>query len=519
MRDGLRRHRRRRGLQAALVAIDPQTGNLLAMVGGSDFATTPFNRAVRSQPAAGLGVQAVRLCGGARAAACRRSRRSAACGRSRSQAPEGVWIPRDERASGQDAMTLREALLESNNAAAVLLQQQVGTRPVLRLAQRPRRRPNQPDVPSLALGSGLVTPLDLTAAYAVFPNARLPRAAARHRLGRRTRAASSVHQVHIERERDPVRAGRVPDGDDAAGRRRRAAPGAACAAQGVQRRRSAARPGTTNDYRDAWFVGFNSSVVVGVWVGFDQPQTIFEGGVGRARGAADLGRLHAAHRAASAGRRRSSRPTVCAANELCRVVVSPRARGVPDLHRVLQGRRRRPDAAVPDPRGQPEAAGRARRCKGSSARSARSIRGIFQVRRVPEVNRCWWCGTDPLYVEYHDRRVGEAGHRRSAAVREGLPRRLPGRSELAHDPPQARELPARVRGLRLDRVARFTARDVTRLLKDEGIVRHRGKIESTINNAKRAIELREECGSLAAYFWRWEPDPAIAARGGSRARR
>ena len=54
-------------------------------------------------------------------------------------------------------------------------------------------------------------------------------------------------------------------------------------------------------------------------------------------------------------------------------------------------------------------------------------------------------------------------------------------------------------------VARFGARDVQRLLKDAGIVRHRGKIESTINNAKRALELIDEQGSLAAYFWSWEP--------------
>ena len=64
----------------------------------------------------------------------------------------------------------------------------------------------------------------------------------------------------------------------------------------------------------------------------------------------------------------------------------------------------------------------------------------------------------------------------------------------------------------IDRVARYTARDVTRLLKDEGIIRHRGKIESTINNAKRAIDLRDECGSLADYFWRWEPEPASRPR-------
>lgn len=57
-------------------------------------------------------------------------------------------------------------------------------------------------------------------------------------------------------------------------------------------------------------------------------------------------------------------------------------------------------------------------------------------------------------------------------------------------------------------VARFGARDITRLLGDAGIVRHRGKIESTINNARHAVRLIEECGSLAAYFWRFEPAKA-----------
>ena len=60
---------------------------------------------------------------------------------------------------------------------------------------------------------------------------------------------------------------------------------------------------------------------------------------------------------------------------------------------------------------------------------------------------------------------------------------------------------------------RFGARDVNRLLRDEGIVRHRGKIESTIHNARRARELRREFGSLARYFWQWENgDPKALAR-------
>ena len=63
-------------------------------------------------------------------------------------------------------------------------------------------------------------------------------------------------------------------------------------------------------------------------------------------------------------------------------------------------------------------------------------------------------------------------------------------------------------------VARFGGRDVQRLLGDAGIVRHRGKIESAVNNARRAVELVEERGSLASYFWSWEPDGAEGERDG-----
>ena len=63
-------------------------------------------------------------------------------------------------------------------------------------------------------------------------------------------------------------------------------------------------------------------------------------------------------------------------------------------------------------------------------------------------------------------------------------------------------------GFDIDRVAAFDEGDVARLLGDAGIVRHRGKIESTINNARRAQAMREEWGSLAAYFWSYEPDAA-----------
>ncbi len=71
---------------------------------------------------------------------------------------------------------------------------------------------------------------------------------------------------------------------------------------------------------------------------------------------------------------------------------------------------------------------------------------------------------------------------------------------------------AAFRGFDFDRVARFTSRDVERLLGDEGIVRHRGKIEAVINNAQRARELVRQEGSLAAFVWRYEPDARTLAR-------
>ena len=276
VRDGLRRLGVK-GLQAAFVAIEPQTGNILALVGGSNFAETPFNRAIRSRRQPGSAfkpfVYAVALEHGFSPVSTINGLRQVAV-----ESPEGVWIPRDERASDQDSMTLREALLESNNAAAVLLQRQVGARPVLQLAGD-LGVTNQPDVPSLALGSGLVSPLDLTAAYAAFPTLGqrvTPRGLVTVRLGN----GDVVHQVHIQREQilpEPVAYQMLTMLQDVVNR----GTGRAARMAGV-RGSIGGKTGTTNDYRDAWFVGFSSSVVAGVWVGFDQPQKIREGASGSA---------------------------------------------------------------------------------------------------------------------------------------------------------------------------------------------------------------------------------------------
>jgi 1A family penicillin-binding protein len=274
VKDGLRRLGLK-GLQGALVALDPATGNVLAMIGGSDFATTTFNRAVRSRRQPGSAfkpfVYAAALEQGLSPVSTITGIKQVAV-----QAPEGVWIPRDERAAEEDEMTLRAALLESNNAAAVLLQQRVGSGAVLRLARDLGVR-DQPDVPSLALGSGLVTPLDLTAAYAVFPSLGY-RVKPRAITSVLDRSGELLLQIHAEREQilsPEVAFQMVTMLQDVVDR----GTGSAARRLGVQGA-VAGKTGTTNDYHDAWFVGFSSSIVAGVWVGFDQPERIRNAGSG-----------------------------------------------------------------------------------------------------------------------------------------------------------------------------------------------------------------------------------------------
>jgi DNA-3-methyladenine glycosylase I len=119
--------------------------------------------------------------------------------------------------------------------------------------------------------------------------------------------------------------------------------------------------------------------------------------------------------------------------------------------------------------------------------------------------RCFWGDSPPLYRRYHDREWGMPvrSDRRlfEKICLEGFQAGLSWLTIL-----KKRESFRRAfRDFDPELVARFGERDVARLLGDAGIVRHRGKIESTINNAKRALELRDELGSLARYFWRWEP--------------
>lgn len=122
--------------------------------------------------------------------------------------------------------------------------------------------------------------------------------------------------------------------------------------------------------------------------------------------------------------------------------------------------------------------------------------------------RCRWCSAAPEFFHYHDT---EWGFPVDDDIRlfekiclEGFQSGLSWRTILAKRESFRRAFA----GFDFHRVADFTDKDVDLLLQDASIIRHRGKIEATINNARRAVEMERQEGALATFFWRYEPDPA-----------
>jgi DNA-3-methyladenine glycosylase I len=134
------------------------------------------------------------------------------------------------------------------------------------------------------------------------------------------------------------------------------------------------------------------------------------------------------------------------------------------------------------------------------------------VTDVSGVARCWWGASPAEYRRYHDREWGRPVTDDRALFEkiclEGFQSGLSWLTILRKRAAFRRAFA----GFDFHRVARFGARDVRRLLAEPAIVRHRGKIESTINNARRALELCEEAGSIARWVWQFEPAPEARPR-------
>ncbi|MFT5303675.1 MAG: DNA-3-methyladenine glycosylase I [Mariniblastus sp.] len=121
------------------------------------------------------------------------------------------------------------------------------------------------------------------------------------------------------------------------------------------------------------------------------------------------------------------------------------------------------------------------------------------------IKRCGWCGNDSQYVRYHDTEWGMPvdNDRRlfEKVCLEGFQAGLSWLTILR----KREAFRGGFANFEFNKVSKFTQRDVSRLMNDASIVRHRGKIESTINNAKQAIKMKKEFGSLTEFFWQYQP--------------
>ncbi|HEY6361423.1 MAG TPA: PBP1A family penicillin-binding protein, partial [Vicinamibacterales bacterium] len=258
-------------LQAALVALDPRTGEVRAMVGGRKFEDSRFNRATQARRQPGSAFKPFVY-----AAALERGYTPATLITGLNEPVmtlQGAWVPEDEHLDS-DAITMRAALRTSSNRAAVRMLEQVGIASTVRYAQL-LGMGSVPSVPSLALGSGEVTLLAMASAFGAFANQGL--------------LAQPILLRRVETTQGEVLYQAQPHTDRAVSEATAYLISTMLAdvinvGTAWQARRvgftlpAAGKTGTTNDYRDAWFVGYTPNLVSGVWVGYDQPRTIIGSG-------------------------------------------------------------------------------------------------------------------------------------------------------------------------------------------------------------------------------------------------
>lgn len=285
VRDGLRRLERdasylRRGdgpLQAALVALDPTTGQILAMVGGRDYGGSQFNRAANARRQPGSAFKpVVALAAVARGAEDRDGRPFTLATLLADEplslaTPAGVWEPTNYDGRFRGPVTLREALERSLNVPFARLGVAVGPARIVETGRRLGIASPLHAVPSLALGSSEVTPLELTRAYGVLAAGGW-RAETSSLLGVLDHAGETIARAdaHGDQVFDPAEAYVITSALRGAAER---GTGRGLRALGY-RGPVAAKSGTTNDHRDAWFVAYTPSLTVGVWVGFDDGRTV-----------------------------------------------------------------------------------------------------------------------------------------------------------------------------------------------------------------------------------------------------
>ena len=267
----LGRGRHREPPQGALVAIEPRTGYVRALVGGRDFHESPFNRAIDAKRQPGSAFKPFIFAMALESGYAPSTRLDGLD--QPIETAEGPWLPRGEHET--DSVRLRDALVVSSNRAAAHLLQEVGVNRTRHLVERFGVSSLMPNVPSLALGTGELTLFELTSAYGVFANRgvwREPTFIVRvlDRHGREIYSAPQVERVVISEATSFLMTSMMADVVNRGTASSARASGFRIAAAG--------KTGTSQSFTDAWFVGYTPQLVTGVWFGYDQPQTIMARG-------------------------------------------------------------------------------------------------------------------------------------------------------------------------------------------------------------------------------------------------
>ncbi len=265
-------------LQAALVAMDPRTGEILAMVGGRDYATSQFNRALLAQRQPGSAFKPiVALAALARPEAGRWEDPTFTLASTLRdeplsvETPAGVWQPVNYDRAYRGPLTLRQALERSLNVPFARLGLAIGPERIVRTARHLGIESALPAVPSLALGAVEVTPLEMARAFGVFAAGGY-RAEPQHTLAVIDQAGVVLQRLTPGGERvyDDAETYLVTSALRGAVER---GTGRGLRTMGVHGS-VAAKSGTTNDFRDGWFIGYTPTMVVAVWVGFDDGRSL-----------------------------------------------------------------------------------------------------------------------------------------------------------------------------------------------------------------------------------------------------
>jgi penicillin-binding protein 1A len=263
----------RAGLQGALVAIDSATGAIRALVGGASYTKSPFNRAVAARRQPGSVFKPIIYAAAFEQGISPELRLDDAPLLIRN--PDGTtWKPRNYSHTYRGPTSLREALIHSNNIVTIKLLQKIHPGPAIALARKMGIHSElKPELP-LALGAFPVTVLEMTGAYTVFADGGLyhvPRAITRvrDRKGR-------VRPWPAPPVRQPVSAATARTMTDILGQV--ISRGTGSQARGIPG--AAGKTGTSDDNRDAWFIGYTDTLTTGVWVGYDRGRTLGRGGTG-----------------------------------------------------------------------------------------------------------------------------------------------------------------------------------------------------------------------------------------------